>query len=276
VDAPSSVSSSCIAIDTAPMVEKYLSKLKVRPTISRVVAMDTIYKIKNTVIRDNIEGNRLIETDRAIREIVDTPQFQRLRNIRQTGLSSFVFPSAEHSRFVHSLGVYATAMEIYEQLRRKSENLDLQLPGLKFDEATRIDFCIAALCHDLGHSAFSHVLETVLLPDGMKSHEECTLAILSSNSEIKTVIDRVADRRSVLNLLRNPATHPNLALRDLISSTFDVDRCDYVLRDSAMAGVEYGKYDLKWLIHAIGIETNPLGQPVLLLARIMRDACKNA
>jgi hypothetical protein len=70
-------------------------------------------EIHNSIIRDNIEGNRLIDVSPAIRHIIDTPQFQRLRFIRQTGLTSYVFPTAEHTRFSHSLGVYATALAAY-------------------------------------------------------------------------------------------------------------------------------------------------------------------
>jgi uncharacterized protein len=219
--------------------------------------------IHNSVIRDNIEGNRLIELPDSIRRIVDTLEFQRLRNIKQMGVSSFVFPGAEHSRFAHSLGVYANAAQAFRQLQRRAASLDFQTHGVKFDEHTELEFGIAALCHDIGHSAFSHVLETILLPEGIRNHEDCTYALLSHDTEIATAIDKIADLESVQNLLTKK--HPNKALSDLISSAFDVDRCDYVLRDSHMAGVEYGKYDLKWLFHAITVDSNELGQPVLLL-----------
>ena len=225
--------------------------------------MNAIYPISNTVIRDNIEGNRLIEAPKEVRSVIDTREFQRLRFIKQMGLSSFVFPTAEHSRFAHSLGVYANAKLVFDHLRKRAEPLDLQLEGLMFDPTTELEFCLAALCHDIGHSAFSHVLENVLLPEGMKNHEDCTLAILKDDTDISEKIDSVADRDAIINMLTK--VHPNKALCDLISSTFDVDRCDYVLRDSMMAGVEYGKYDLKWLVHAITVETNKLGQPVVLL-----------
>lgn len=132
-----------------------------------------------------------------------------------------------------------------------------------FDKYAEYEFCIAALCHDIGHSAFSHVLETVLLPDGVRSHEDCTRLILKSDNEISSAINDFSDVDAVTNLLDK--RHPNKALCDLISSTFDIDRCDYILRDSYMSGVEYGKYDLKWLLHAITVDKNNLGQPVLLL-----------
>lgn len=123
--------------------------------------------IHNSVFRDNIEGNRLIDMPDRVRRVVDTREFQRLRNIRQMGLSSYVFPTAEHSRFVHSLGVFATANQVFRLLEQRATPLDLQTPGLRFDDEAKAEFGIAALCHDLGHSAFSHVLETILLPEGI-------------------------------------------------------------------------------------------------------------
>ncbi|MGE0564128.1 MAG: hypothetical protein AB7O50_06395 [Pseudolabrys sp.] len=80
--------------------------------------------IHNSIIRDNIEGNRLIEAPISIRRVIDTPQFQRLRYIHQTGLSSYVFPTAEHSRFAHSLGVFATATTAFRQLEKRAPAQD--------------------------------------------------------------------------------------------------------------------------------------------------------
>ncbi|MDD1535908.1 hypothetical protein C7U89_21105 [Bradyrhizobium sp. WBOS4] len=219
--------------------------------------------IHNSVFRDNIEGNRLIEMPDRVRRVVDTREFQRLRSIRQMGLSSYVFPTAEHSRFAHSLGVFATASQVFRLLQQRAAPLDLQTPGLRFDDEAMAEFGIAALCHDLGHSAFSHVLETILLPDGIRNHEDCTVAILSADTPVASAVNDAADIDAVKNLLKK--RHANKALVELISSTFDVDRCDYILRDSRMAGVEYGKYDLKWLFHAITVETNDFGLPILLL-----------
>ena len=220
--------------------------------------------VRNTVIRDNIENNRLIYVSDKIRKVINSYEFQRLRHIRQMGMSSYVFPTAEHSRFAHSLGVYCTARQAFEHLKRRAIPLDFETPGIKFDDDLELEFSIAALCHDVGHSAFSHVLETILLPDGVRNHEECTRAILSDATRgISAAINNISDLQSVLFFLEK--SHPNKALADLISSTFDVDRCDYVLRDSAMSGVEYGSYDLKWLLHAMSIETNSRNEPVLLL-----------
>ena len=221
-------------------------------------------EIRNSVLRDNIEGNRLIEASFSIRKVIDSLEFQRLRNIRQMGLSSFVFPTAEHSRFAHSVGVYATAKQVFAQLQIRARPLQFSGPWFRFDEAAENDFCVAALCHDIGHTAFSHVLENVLLPEEFRSHEDCTRALIADDTRISKAIDNAADRDAVL--LFFDKKHPNKVLNDLISSPFDVDRCDYVLRDGLMSGVEYGKYDLKWLVHSLTVSKGEyLGHPVLLL-----------
>lgn len=219
--------------------------------------------VSNTVIRDNIRENRLIHVSNEALRVIDTPEFQRLRAIKQLGLTSYVFPTAEHSRFAHSLGVYAAARETFRTLKRKAEPCFITTPGLRFDEASETDFCIAAMCHDIGHTAFSHVLENVLLPSGMRRHEECTIALLLSDSKIHSVIENVADLDAILLLMARE--HPNKALSSLISGPFDVDRCDYLLRDSLMTGVGYGHFDLPWLLHALSIDVNLLDQPILLL-----------
>ncbi len=220
-------------------------------------------QIPNSVIRDNIEGNRLIPTDDTVRRLMDTPEFQRLRYIKQLGLASYVFPTAEHSRFAHSLGVYATAYKAFDHLRLRAHDLLIDIPVIALDQNTRSEFLIAALCHDIGHSAFSHVLETILLPAGLRNHEECTVQLIRGDTKIAAEIRKVTDVDAVTLFIEQ--RHPNRALTNLISSQFDVDRCDYVLRDSAMAGVKYGQYDLDWLIHSLTLETNDLGLPVLTL-----------
>lgn len=220
-------------------------------------------QIKNTVIRDNVRNNRLIAVSSDIMRVVDAPEFQRLRGIRQLGLTSCVFPTADHSRFAHSLGVLATATEVYAALKIKAEPCMLTVPGLRFDDASELDFCLAAMCHDLGHTAFSHVLENVLLPAGMRRHEQCTKELLLNGGPVSTAISRIADIDSILLFMDRE--HPNKALSSLISGPFDVDRCDYLLRDSAMTGVDYGHFDLAWLIHSMSIDINTLNQPVLTL-----------
>ena len=207
-----------------------------------------LFPRSNRVIRDCI--HQLIELDDPLREILDCAELQRLRWIRQTGLCYLVFPSAEHSRFSHSLGAYSVASKMFDHLQALSRNIEVELSPFSFDENVRNAFAVAALCHDIGHTPFSHVFENVLLPEGMKTHEECTIALLTSeDSELREKISNFCDLAEVVQIYNG--SHPISAICSLISGEYDVDRCDYLLRDSYFAGVEYGRYDLNWLIHTI-------------------------
>ncbi len=173
--------------------------------------------------------------------LIDTPEFQRLRRIKQLGLALYTYQGAEHSRFAHSLGVLHLARRVLDKLGECYE--------IKEDD--RIAVCAAALLHDVGHGPFSHVMESVL---GFH-HEAWTVrAILSEDTHINRVLrehspelpERVA---SVIEGSFRPA-----ALAQLVSSQLDVDRMDYLLRDSLMTGAKYGIYDLEWIINALAID----------------------
>jgi HD superfamily phosphohydrolase len=221
-------------------------------------------EISNTVFRDNTRDNRLIHVPGPVRNIIDSPVFQRLRRIRQMGLSSLVFPTAEHSRFSHSLGVYGTAQEVFVALSAKAAPLTTEVAAVRFDDAAERAFCTAAMCHDLGHTAFSHVLESVLLPYPLRRHEACSLALIENEPSLRKAITKyTGDLEAVILFIEK--AHPNRALSDLISGPFDVDRADYLLRDSQGAGVHYGTYDFSWLLHAISVRANELHQPVILM-----------
>lgn len=222
--------------------------------------------LKNSVFRDNIRENRLITVPGKVRKIIDTPIFQRLRRVRQMGLASLVFPTAEHSRFSHSVGVFATAQEAFRALQDRAAALTLDVPALKFDAHAERAFCAAAMCHDLGHTAYSHVLEKLLLPGNLVRHEDCSVQLLIRNNELRdTVESYTRDIDAVILFIDRERKHPNLALDTLVSGPFDVDRADYLLRDSQAAGVHYGRYDLSWLLHSALVDVNRLHQPMLTL-----------
>jgi HD superfamily phosphohydrolase len=129
----------------------------------------------NRVIMDAIHG--LTHVDPRFWRVVDTPEVQRLRWIRQTGLAYLVYPGAEHSRFAHAIGAYGVSRRVFAQLRHEATLTGLFGPS-ELDADLELAFTTAALCHDLGHTAFSHVLETLLLPKDLRSHEDCTLRVL--------------------------------------------------------------------------------------------------
>lgn len=210
-----------------------------------------MFPSRNQVIRDQIHG--LVPVDDGLRRIIDTPEIQRMRWIRQTGLAYLVFPCAEHSRFSHSIGAYAVAKRVFARLEALAAELMIDLFPLVSSPERLADtgkaFAVAALCHDLGHTAFSHALEEILLPINASRHEECTKQLLTRDGKLKNNIKNYCDFEEVMQIYEN--NHLMAALSSLVSGQVDVDRCDYLLRDSAAMGVEYGHYDLTWLIHAM-------------------------
>ncbi|HEX8637628.1 MAG TPA: HD domain-containing protein, partial [Pyrinomonadaceae bacterium] len=200
--------------------------------------MEKIYRDSvHNIIRLKTEdeaGNLLVR-------LIDTAEFQRLRRIRQLGLAHFAYQGAEHSRFAHSLGAMHLANRILAKL-----GLDYEISA----EAKTAVRC-AALLHDIGHGAFSHVLETIL----DFHHENFTIeAVLSRETEVGRTLRDFADDlpENVADIIRG--TFRPVALAQLVSSQLDVDRMDYLLRDSLMTGAKYGVYDLEWIIKSLEID----------------------
>ncbi len=197
------------------------------------------------IYRDSVHNIIRLKTDsdegKLLVRLIDTAEFQRLRRIRQLGLAHFAYQAAEHSRFTHSLGALHLATRILAKLELNYKITD--------EEKTAVR--CAALLHDIGHGAFSHVIETVL----NFHHEEFTIeAVLSDETEVGQVLkDFSADLpKSVASIIRGNF-RPS-ALAGLVSSQLDVDRMDYLLRDSLMTGAKYGIYDLEWIIKSIEID----------------------
>lgn len=168
-------------------------------------------------------------------DIVDTFAFQRLRRISQLPLAYLVYPGARHSRFDHSLGSMVLAEEF-----AKSLNLD--------EEETRL-FKTAALLHDIGHTPYSHLLEEFLIKNG-SDHEKMGRKIIASNRELRDSIERAGvDVKELLRLLEG-----RHSLSKLISGPIDVDRLDFLLRDSYFSGATYGVIDVRRLIYLTTVE----------------------
>ena len=196
------------------------------------------------IYRDSVHNIIRVNTDsdegKLIVGLIDTPEFQRLRRIRQLGLAYFAYQAAEHSRFTHSLGAYHLATRMVAKLR-----LTYAIPD-EVQTAVRV----AALLHDIGHGPFSHVIESIL----DFHHEDFTIAaVLSDETEVGRLLQRFAPRLAddVASIIRGDF-HPR-ALAQLVSSQLDVDRMDYLLRDSLMTGAKYGIYDLEWITKSIEI-----------------------
>jgi HD superfamily phosphohydrolase len=119
----------------------------------------------------------------------------------------------------------------------------------QFDESLERAFLAAALCHDIGHTAYSHALETVLLPENVRNHEDCTLLLLQSDLNLTSRIREVCDIDQAVQFLRGD--HWVDGLCKLLSGPVDVDRADYLLRDTRAAGLVYGLHDLDWMIRSV-------------------------
>lgn len=196
-----------------------------------------------TVFRDPVH-NFIRVQDQVILDLIGTREFQRLRRIKQLGVSSMVFHGAEHSRFSHSLGVYEIARQFADHL---AENYTTQAPDDGgWDPNERLVLLTAALLHDLGHGPYSHTFEHIFGTD----HEQYTQQIiLSPETEVNRVLRGVSDNFPAKVASVIAKTYANQQVVQLISSQIDADRMDYLLRDAYYSGANYGTFDLSRIIH---------------------------
>ena len=193
-------------------------------------------------LRDPVHG--FIRADALETALVNSRPVQRLRFIHQLGFTFLVFPGAEHSRFGHVLGAMHLAGRVYDALCSKSEGL--LPPGTRSPERRLVR--AAALLHDLGHAPFSHSAEELF--EGGIDHEEMTRRLLHA-PEIEEIFARHGDgigTADVERLLEGGGTPTERLLARIVSGELDVDKMDYLLRDSLFCGVRYGTYDLERLL----------------------------
>jgi uncharacterized protein len=189
-------------------------------------------------------------------KLLQTPEVQRLRRIKQLGVSEFVFPGASHSRFVHSLGVYHNAGRLLKAVQRLLGEHEARLPE---NERRAKVVRIAALLHDIGHGPFSHAFEgareAIARARGAElvlRHEQFTSQlILDDDGNIRPVLNEVDSNfaKEVADLIS--AENPQDLYHAIVSSSFDADRLDYLLRDRYMTGTETGSIDYDWLIDCL-------------------------
>ncbi len=190
------------------------------------------------VIRDAIHD--YIHVDHLlIWRLINSQEMQRLRRIKQLGGTYQVFQSAEHSRFVHSLGVY-------QVIRKMLETECLSNYLCDYDKLTVM---CAGLLHDIGHGPFSHSFEGVF----EESHEDMTVRMILEESEVHTLLEKVNPTlpHDVASIIQH--THPNQILIQMVTSQLDADRMDYLLRDSYMTGTTYGHFDLSRILRTMRI-----------------------
>ena len=191
-----------------------------------------------------------LKVDALAWKLIDTPEFQRLRRIRQLGVSEFTFPGAVHTRFAHSLGVFHTARMLVKIIQR-----EMTRNAQAFDQDKAKVALIAALLHDLGHGPFSHTFESVQESRGVKKrHERWTADIIRNpTGKIQPLLEEfcVGTTESVAALLEKD--DPTDIYHAVVSSSFDADRLDYLRRDKLMTGVGAGAIDFDWLIENLRV-----------------------
>ena len=217
---------------------------------------------KRRIVIDNIHGD--IELSDTEWQVVNTATFQRLRSLKQLGMGHLVYPNATHTRFAHSLGVFKIMSRIVERLSCNGG------PQLSTEEHDNLR--LAALLHDIGHYPYSHLMERVdwvklteevvegapeqrtlppnrpLYPD----HEALGRHILENQQDICDAIGG-KERARIIGELFSRTQATNQQLSKLIHSSLDMDRLDYLLRDSRAAGVPYGEIDLNYILNNIRI-----------------------
>lgn len=183
-------------------------------------------------IRDSIHGD-LHLTDYELK-IVDTVEMQRLRRIKQLGFTNLVYPGANHTRFEHSIGTLFLANKIGTRLELDEDIVEL--------------LRVCGLLHDIGHAPFSHVSERALKHD----HETVTKEIIT-DSAITDIVNEKFDSKLITNIIDGKTSYGKI-----ISGDLDVDRMDYLTRDSYYTGVAYGVIDTERLIYSLIYENNDL------------------
>ena len=182
-----------------------------------------------------------------VRQLIDTPEFRRLREISQLGLVSLVYPAAHHTRFEHSLGVYRMALLFLDQLADDQRFQSAVEP----EQAER--FLVASLLHDIGHWPFCHPIEDISLPK-IPNHELFANSFLLEGEVADTLRDQWdIQPREVMGMLSGkPQDRSTRILQSLLSGPVDVDKMDYLMRDSLHAGVPYGRnFDQSRLISSL-------------------------
>jgi hypothetical protein len=193
-------------------------------------------------IKDPVHG--YVYITEAEKNIIDSYPMQRLRRLRQLAGSEYVYPGANHTRFEHCVGVMYLAGKVLE---------NPYISRVVSDE--EVDVCrISALLHDCGHGPFSHVFEQLLIKDLEKTHEDITSWIVEK-SEVGDKLSKMGyNPKEVGELAVGKLHKPHKAFLDqIISSAVDVDKQDFIVRDTYHTGAEYGFIDVFRLIHALDI-----------------------
>jgi HD superfamily phosphohydrolase len=199
------------------------------------------------VIRDPLWNT--IRVDPTAVRIIDTPEFQRLRYIRQLGFAHLVYPGATHTRFDHAIGVYHLARTALRFLKERGE-----APSEAWEAEGLIPY--AALLHDIGHFAFSHALEE-LEPDQIPGDHEEVVSQFFALPELQKALAPLGPEapNRIHSLIMGQGEIP---LRGLVSGSLDLDKMEYLRRDARFCGVPYGEVDVDRLIQGLVLLPDPV------------------
>lgn len=208
------------------------------------------------IVRDPIHGD--IKITGLLVDLLETPEVQRLHNIKQLGFAHLVFPGAHHTRFEHSLGCSMIASQIADILSFKEQEKKL--------------LTCAAQLHDIGHGPFSHTLESILLQRFGVDHVDLTEKLILGKYDIfdgtekqfisaprvHDLLDKQqVDIKEIVKIIRGGLSK-KAYLSQLLHSTIDVDQLDYLMRDAYYTGVAYGMIDLQRLLRTMMIHKGNL------------------
>ena len=208
------------------------------------------------VIKDPVHGTMQFTSveDHWVKPFIDSPNFQRLRYIKQLGMGDLIFPGAVHTRFNHCLGACYVASQIAQKIGLAEEERQLVM--------------IACLLHDIGHGPFSHAFEGVF-HQKLVRHEDWTPYFLAEyrSAGFFAHYNRLnprhhisVDKFSIVEKMIRHQPVGNRVLADVVSSQLDADRLDYLLLDSHFCGVAYGEFDFRWMLHCMAIVESPDGE----------------
>ncbi len=194
---------------------------------------------KVKIFNDPVYGFISVPMPSILLDLIDHPYFQRLRRIAQTALTYYVYPGAHHTRFHHALGAYHLMTQAVDVLRQK---------GIEITEKESEGVCIAILLHDIGHGPFSHTLEHTIIDI---HHEDLSLAFMHElndefDNKLQVALDIFQDK------------YPKRFLHQLVSGQLDMDRMDYLNRDSFFTGVSEGVIGYDRIIKMLNVANGEL------------------